>query len=154
MASERFGTKAFPTFLRESKGITPLNGLSSARKARPGAANQALMAGQRVLLRSLMRTAAKRGVLPWQSARQSAFIDGGAGQSAAITIALDEELDGDDAFESPDLMALLAERRARMERDAATKAQVHEEMVTKMDTGVRVNAALVAGQRNRTRSGR
>ena len=93
-------------------------------------------------------------MLPWQSARQSAFIDGGAGQSAAITIALDEELDGDDAFESPDLMALLAERRARMERDAATKAQVHEEMVTKMDTGVRVNAALVAGQRNRTRSGR
>ena len=51
------------------------------------------------------------------------------------------------------MVALLAERRARMERDAATREQVHAEMTKKMDTGVRVNAALAAALRSRTRSG-
>ena len=92
------GTSTFESFLKESEGIMPLNGLSTARKHAPGAANHAMMAEQRAVLRSLMRRAAKRGVLPWPEARLEEFAAPGVKQGA-ITVDLDEALDDDDAFQ-------------------------------------------------------
>ena len=80
----------------ESEGITPLNGLSIARKRVPGVANGAQMAEQRAVLRSLMRTAAKRGVLPHDEALLEEFAAAGKAKRV-ISIDLDEALDGDDA---------------------------------------------------------
>ena len=67
-----------------------------------------------------------------------------AAERAAAPDAAAEQSAAEEGEEGDPLVELLAQKAARVAKDAAMEVRVTEEMRVKMDTGVRVNPALAA----------
>ena len=98
VAEGHMGTRTFPSFLqadmpnlRQLKG-TPLQ--ETERRQRRTATRR------RDALRELLRGAARRGALPWGDSQLEGFTQDGSVANPVDLDALDESMEGDEAFEA------------------------------------------------------
>ena len=90
------GSGTFPEFLRgDCVNLRSVRGVAAKEAER---LNSSFISKRRVALRTLLRAAAHRGVLPWGTTRMADFSADEVGAEAADFIVLDEDLAGDSEF--------------------------------------------------------
>jgi hypothetical protein len=90
------GSVTFPEFLRgDCVNLRSVRGVASKEAER---SNSSFITKRRDALRTLLRAAAHRGVLPWGTTRVADFSADNVGAEAADFIDLDEDLAGDSEF--------------------------------------------------------
>jgi hypothetical protein len=98
-ADEEFGigSRTFPAFLRGD--LINLRSTRGAAHKEAERTNNAFWKKRRDSLRTLLRAAARKKMLPWGESRLTHFnVEGTRSADAAVFINLDEQLEGDSKF--------------------------------------------------------